>query len=247
MRPWADARVATIGAAVTCVALAVPRESPAADQFSGLLGATTDYVFRGVSQTRGNPAIQGGLNYRGVAGWFVGAWASTIDPNPGPGATVEWNAYAGYGRPFRNAWHARLSVVHYAYPGDSDYAEYDYDELAASITYLDRLSAGIAWSPNTTRYSHQGLARDQTAVSYDLVARWPLRGPLHVTGSVGYYDLDDLFGTGYGYWSVGLAGTFEHLLVELTHCATSDTAVDLFGGDTAGSRWALTATWRFQH
>ncbi|MEO7150857.1 MAG: TorF family putative porin, partial [Burkholderiaceae bacterium] len=42
------------------------------------LGAVTDYRYRGISQTRFKPALQGGLDYAFPTGFYVGAWASTI-------------------------------------------------------------------------------------------------------------------------------------------------------------------------
>ena len=47
------------------------------------------------SQTRGGPAAQADLHYQTSAGWFAGVWASTVNLNHGPGATVELDAYAG--------------------------------------------------------------------------------------------------------------------------------------------------------
>ena len=59
--------------------------------FSWNLGVTSDYVFRGITQTDFDPALQGGLDYAfGDSGWYVGAWASNVDfadpDGPGPRA-----------------------------------------------------------------------------------------------------------------------------------------------------------------
>ena len=56
----------------------------AAAEFSGYLVATTDYVYRGATQSDGHGAVQAGLDVNFDAGWFLGAWASTVDI-PGPG------------------------------------------------------------------------------------------------------------------------------------------------------------------
>ena len=43
------------------------------------LGATTDYVFRGISQSRNSPALSGGVDYtHSPTGLYLGTWASTI-------------------------------------------------------------------------------------------------------------------------------------------------------------------------
>lgn len=212
----------------------------------GHLAATTDYVLRGVSQSRGVAALQSDLHYASASGWFLGAWASTVDLKRGPGASVELNVYAGRSWPVAPAWNARVVAVHYAYPDDTAFLRYDYDELAASLAFRDRLTASVTWSPNTSRYSRYRIARDRTALAYDLVGRWPITGPWSVAGGVGYYDLDDLFDTGYGYWGASLVWTRPRLQVEFGSYSAADRARELFGRETTGQRWSLTATWQFQ-
>jgi uncharacterized protein (TIGR02001 family) len=209
-------------------------------------GATrhTDCIC-GVSQTRGEPAVQADLHYQTSSGWFLGAWASSVDLNRGPGATVELNAYAGRSWPVSTSWNAKFTAVHYAYPNDTASLRYDYDELIGSLAFRDWILASVAWSPNTSRYSSRGVAIDRTAVTYDLAGRWPLFGPVVASGSAGYYDLDDLFGTGYGYWSAGVAVVLAHLQFDLGYFSAADRATDLFGPETTGARWSFTAAWQF--
>lgn len=242
----ADTTTRILATLLGCALASTGLPARADGSVGGHLAATTDYVFRGVSQTRGAAALQSDLHYASADGWFLGAWASTVDLNSGPGATIELNAYGGHSWPVAPSWNARVVAVHYAYPNDTAFLRYDYDELAASLSYLDRLTASVTWSPNTSRYSRYRLARDRTALAYDLVGRWPITGPLSVAGGVGYYDLDDLFDTGYGYWNASLLWTFPRLQVELGAYSASERASELFGRETTGQRWSLTATWRFQ-
>jgi uncharacterized protein (TIGR02001 family) len=223
-----------------------PAAGWAQDTYGGHVAATTDYVLRGVSHTRGAPALQADLHYTTANGWFAGAWASTVDLNPGAGATLELNAYAGRSWAVSESWNARLAAVHYAYPNDNASLSYDYDELTASLAFRDRLSASIAWSPNTSRYSRYFVASERTALTYDLVGQWLLHGALSANGGIGYYDLDDLYDTGYGYWSAGLAWNLPHLQFNLGYYASAATAEELFGSESTGTRWALTVTWQFQ-
>lgn len=56
---------------------------------------TSNYVFRGETQTDENPAIQGGIDYSHNSGFYAGAWGSNVDfPNAG-GSTIEYDLYAG--------------------------------------------------------------------------------------------------------------------------------------------------------
>ena len=59
-------------------------ESP----FSATFAVTTDYVFRGVSQTDNEPAFQAGASYSAPFGLYAGVWASNVDFGAG-GPDVE--------------------------------------------------------------------------------------------------------------------------------------------------------------
>ena len=225
-----------------------PFQAMAEGVVAGHVAGTTDYVFRGISQTRGAPALQADLHYEANAGWFAGAWFSTVDLNPGSGATQEFNVYAGLSRPVATHWDCRLYGVAYVYPNDNRRLSYDYAELVASITWLDRVVASVAWSPNTSRFarSYGGISSDEQALSYELVARWPLPQSFAATVSAGYYDLSDLFGDGYGYGSAGLSYERAAWQFDLGWYVAGDEAEEMFGPEVADARWSLTASWRFR-
>lgn len=228
-------------------AFALP-EAVAEGGVAGHVAATTDYVFRGVSQTRGAPALQADVHYEADAGWFAGLWFSTVDLNPGPGATQELNVYAGLSRPVGTHWDYRLYGVAYVFPNDNPRLSYDYAELVASIAWLDCVVASIAWSPNTSRFarSYGGIASDEQALSYEIVGRWPLGDALSATASAGYYDLSDLFGSGYGYGSAGLSYERAPWQLDLGWYVAADDAEEMFGPEVADARWSLTASWKFR-
>ncbi|HET9694131.1 MAG TPA: TorF family putative porin [Steroidobacteraceae bacterium] len=238
------------GARLVVAALAglASSDAVAEGDFAGHVAATTDYVFRGVSQTRGAPALQADVHYEANGGWFAGLWFSTVDLNPGSGATQEFNVYAGLTRPMATHWDCRLVAVAYVYPNDDPRLSYDYAEVVASIGWLDRVVASIAWSPNTSRYarSYGGIAADEQALSYEIVARWPLVEALSATASAGYYDLSDLFGSGYGYGGAGLSYERAAWQLDLGWYVAADYAEELFGPEVADARWSLTAAWKFR-
>ena len=68
-----------------------------AAQVSFNVGATSDYRYRGVSQSRLKPAVSAGVDYAAGA-LYVGAWASTIKwvKDGGGDGSVELDLYAGY-------------------------------------------------------------------------------------------------------------------------------------------------------
>ena len=66
-------------------------------QITGNLGLTSDYRFRGVSQTQNAPAVQGGIDYNHVSGLYIGNWNSSVSSQLYTnGAGVESDVYAGF-------------------------------------------------------------------------------------------------------------------------------------------------------
>jgi uncharacterized protein (TIGR02001 family) len=57
-------------------AVMAAEESP--HKLSANVGLYSNYVFRGISQTGGDPAIQGGLDYTHSSGFYLGTWASNV-------------------------------------------------------------------------------------------------------------------------------------------------------------------------
>ena len=125
--------------------------------FSVNIGGTTDYVFRGFSQSAENPAIQGGADATyGI--FYAGVWASSIDfGQTATGqelASAEVDLYAGI-TPKLGPVDLDLGVIWYLYPGARDPgAELDYVELklGASGELFKSMSAGVTYyySPEFT-------------------------------------------------------------------------------------------------
>jgi uncharacterized protein (TIGR02001 family) len=231
---------------ICLVALLGSGRSAAADSgFGGSLVATTDYVFRGLSQTRGDPALQGDVHYRGSAGWFAGAWVSNIDPEADYIGGVELNAYAGWTWAPTPDWSTRVSYVRYLYPEARKGTNYDYGELTGTVGYRDRFFATLGWSPDMVRTTHAGYDQRGNSLSYELSLRQPVWRWLGVAAGVGYYDLTDVVGDSYWSWNATVTATFGSLELDLARFANDATAQQLFGRDMAADRWALTAIWRF--
>ena len=116
-------------------ALSALAAGPALAQDEGIdvefnLGAATDYVFRGVSNTDENPQIFGGVD--ATAGLFyAGVWVSNVDYNDGTDA--EYDLYAGI-TPTVGAVSLDLGVLYYGYVDAPSGADYDYVELQATAS-----------------------------------------------------------------------------------------------------------------
>jgi uncharacterized protein (TIGR02001 family) len=215
------------------------------DSWSATAGGTTDYVFRGVSQTYGGAAGQLGLSYQSAQGWFAGAWGSNVDPYPAGASSTELDLYVGVSEPLCADLALRATVTRYTYLHDPRPTRYDYSELAVTLAYLDRLALTVSYLPDSTSYSNIGFARDKPAAGYELAAGWPAWWRLEVVGSAGYYDLHRLFGVGYWAGKAGLAYVDRRLTVELDRFVGDKVLTTLYGDASADGTWALSVVLRF--
>ena len=95
---------------------------------SGNVALTSDYRFRGISQSDEDIAIQGGFDFEHESGFYVGTWGSSVDfDTNGPccDGSLELDIYAGFGGAFNEDWGYDVGVLAYLYPGD-DGQEGDY-------------------------------------------------------------------------------------------------------------------------
>jgi uncharacterized protein (TIGR02001 family) len=213
----------------------------------GSLDLTSDYIYHGLSESHGDPAVQGDIHYRSDSGGaatenFIGLWGSTIS-RAASGGTFELNAYLGRTFLINSDSSATLTYVHYAYPDDHGRPRYDYDELAASWAYQDRVFATIAWTPDTARYSERGLGRCCRVLSYDVAVHQSLGHAFTLSGALGYDELDGA--SGYAYWNGGVAYAIGSWQLDLSYFAMQRRAVNLYGYVVAGNRVVGTLVWRF--
>jgi len=171
-----------------CGAFAAVAAAPALAQevvISGNVALTTDYTFRGVSQTDESPAIQGGLDLS-AGSFYAGTWASNINFGTG-GANLELDVYGGY--KFEAGPVAfDVGVIGYLYPGASDdLAELDYWEgyVKPSIALSDQFTLGgaIYYSPEFTGESGDGWY-------YEINGAFALSPEFSVSGGVGMQTVD---------------------------------------------------------
>ena len=144
-----------------CGAFAAVAVAPALAQevvITGNVALTTDYTFRGVSQTDESPAIQGGLDLSSGS-FYLGTWASNI--NFGTGDTnLELDVYGGY-KFAAGPVAFDVGIIGYLYPSASDdAAELDYWEgyIKPSIALSDQVTLGgaIYYSPEFTGETGDG-------------------------------------------------------------------------------------------
>ena len=88
---------------------------------SGNITLTTDYVFRGISQSQGQPALQGGFDYAHESGFYIGTWASNVgwvDDMAKKNNSMEIDLYLGYAGEAGPISYD-VGAIRYFYPGSS--------------------------------------------------------------------------------------------------------------------------------
>jgi len=228
----------------------------ALDDFGGSLALTSDEIYQGLSQTCGDPAAQADVHYRSSGGQtasegFAGVWGSAGLGQSACGKARELNLYAGYSLALGQDSSAALTYTHYAYPGGSYTLprlagyRYDYDTLEAQWAWQDRVFLTVSWAPDALRFADYAAQRDRNALSYGLQLHQPLLAGITFSAGVGYDEIPEPSGAGYGFWNAGLGYSLGPVQLQVGYFGTQSRATRVFGSDVAGSRAAASAVWRF--
>ncbi|MCO1334866.1 TorF family putative porin [Microbulbifer sp. OS29] len=138
-----------IAALITVAAFALGIVSPSAaaetgPSFSANVGVVSDYKFRGITQTDGGPALQGGVDADLGNGIYLGTWASQVDFDYGSDETdYEQDFYGGYSADINETVSFDVGYIYYAYHGGD--RDEDYQEVYGSLSFSD-LTLGLAYS-----------------------------------------------------------------------------------------------------
>ncbi|MFV8818084.1 TorF family putative porin [Haliea sp. E17] len=215
-------------AAIATALLAGAAASAQAVEISGNVALTTDYKFRGISQSDESPAIQGGFDLGFDNGIYVGTWGSSVDfdSNDGFDGSLELDYYVGWAVPINDNIGIDVGYVYYDYPGD-DGAEGDYQEIYGSLSLWD-FSLGLAYSDDY--YGETGnFMYYQAGYSLGL-------GMFTVDFHVGYNDLDEEGflsdgATDYTDYSIGVSASWLAVDWSLAWVGTDLDDEEVFGTD----------------
>lgn len=212
---------------------------------SGSVGATSDFVFRGLSLTRGKPAAQASLDVEFPREFYVGGFIATADPNPGPSPHMELDVWAGRYWRLGDDLSFDLRLSQYLYPDDPRRVNYNRSEVTATMGYRNRVFAAAIYSPNTQAISSAPGYKNDGAWALEISARHPFNDRFSLAAGVGHYGLDGVYSDSFNYWNVTLVGSFRPVELQLAWLGVDTGASDIFIEDAVGDRVAFTALWRF--
>jgi len=201
--------------------------------FTATATITSDYIFRGLSQTDENPAVQASFEYKHPVGFYMGVWGSNVADYVSEG-NVELDLYAGFKKEIMENLAYDLSVIYYWYPGDSQDPERNYVEAHAGLNYAftklplePNLGLGFNYSPNF--YGEDGNAY---YVSGTLRLTLPYQFALGFELGYQYVEGDKATGNGKGLdgedgydylcWRIGLSKELLGFNLDLSYYDTNE-------------------------
>jgi uncharacterized protein (TIGR02001 family) len=193
------------------------------------LGAVTDYRYRGISQTRFEPALQFGADLALPVGFYIGAWGSTIKwiRDSGGDSTVEVDVYAGWKKEVVSGLTLDVGVLQYLYPSAKT-AAWDavYDNPNTTEVY-----GAVTFGPATVKYSHSTSNlfgnRDSKGSGYlDLSASFGLPEGFSLAPHVGYQKVKGYTSTlSYTDYSLTLSKDISGTVVSVAYVGTNTKTV----------------------
>ncbi len=227
--------------AATVAALAVPAVSFAADSSVAFnASVVTDYRYRGISQTRLKPAVQGGVDFTAGA-FYLGGWASTIKwiKDGGGDANVEIDLYGGYKGEISKGLGYDIGLLTYQYPSNG---------LNPSANTLEIYGAVTA-GPVTAKYSHSttnlfGFANSKGSGYLDISATFDVGG-FAVTPHVGRQTVKNNGAYSYTDYSLAISKEVAGITWSATLVDTSTSAYTGAGKDLGKSGIVLGAKMAF--
>ena len=214
----------------TIVGLMALASQAKAEDLSGNAAITTDYVWRGSTQSSGDPAAQAGFKLSGASGFYASAWGSNVKFAPELRASSELDFTIGWSGALSDDWSVDANVLRYQYPSTS--TGLNWTEFNGTLTYR-----GNYWG--SVGYSNEALGYDADGVYTLIGAKFPINDRLRLEANAAHYFLDDavVARNGYTHGWLSVVWTVKGPLeARLTVHGTDDNAKAIFGDDFAGSR-----------
>jgi uncharacterized protein (TIGR02001 family) len=188
--------------------------SAAQAEVTGNASLTSDYRFRGVSQTQNAPAVQGGVDFAHSSGFYAGNWNSSISSELYPGvAGVENDVYAGFKKEFGGV-KVDAGVISYMYP------------RATTDTNTNEVYVGASFNVLSVKYSRSmsnyfGVADSKNSSYIQADANVPVAGKLSAVAHYGRTSVANNSALDYADYNVGAAYDLDGWLVAAKYHANT--------------------------
>jgi uncharacterized protein (TIGR02001 family) len=183
---------------------------------TGNVGLFSEYRFRGIEQTAGKPALQGGFDYAHSSGFYAGNWNSNVSQGAGfPGGNLEMDFYGG----FKKSWGdfgIDVGAIYYYYPGTDAGPTVQYTpvnpgtlQTASGTVDNKEIYLGVTWKFLSLKYYHSvddyfSVPGTKNSYYIDLGATWDLGNGWGVNGHAGQLKLKSISNGDYTDWKLGV-------------------------------------------
>lgn len=202
------------------------------------VGVTSDYIFRGISQSQHDPALSGGVDYGHASGLYAGAWLSTqkwVDTGLKTDSDFELDIYGGYKGAVGDIGYD-VGLIRYSYDGDA---------VAGMPTpNTTEVYLGGSWKMLSVKYSHtvsdyfvgwggagiktRGSNYLELNASHDLGNGWGL------LGHIGKQEVKNVPTASYTDWKVGVTKDVGFGTVTLAYSDTDGDAINAYTWPAGG-------------
>lgn len=208
------------------------------------VGVTTDYIFRGISQSQHKPALQAGVDYAHSSGLYVGAWGSTIewversDYTFKKDNSFEVDLYGGYKGAVGDFTYD-FGLIRYYYPGKYSTSDAATKPLNATGPDTTEAYAAVGWKFFSLKYSETisanfigwggtgaqngAIATDRSKGSNytDLTVTYPIDETLNVIAHIGHQNVTKNSYANYTDWKLGVTKDVGFGVVGLAYTDTN--------------------------
>lgn len=154
-----SALLASTGAYAEEAAAAAAAEPASPHTFTANVGLFSQYVFRGITYTNEQAALQGGFDYAHASGFYAGVWGSSVDKDGLYGNTLEIDLYGGFANTIGDTGIGyNVGVLQFYYPNNETIGDYlrsngvaDTSDESPNTT---ELNAALTWKWFTLKYSY---------------------------------------------------------------------------------------------
>ncbi|MBF0427773.1 MAG: hypothetical protein HQL94_02525 [Magnetococcales bacterium] len=218
------------------------------------MSMTTNYVWRGVSQSDKHAAVQGGITVNHATGLYAGAWASSVDFDDNSEASMELDLFGGFAYEFSSGLKLDVGVIHYDYPGAAGRLQYDFNEVYLGGSYKINglgMSAKYSYSNDFFGPSLSVSSNNKSAYYVEGALTYDLPQEFVVAAHYGYtagknFDNPATVGNpnSYNDYSFGVSKEILGFSVDLSFYGT-DRDGRILSGDNASDRVVLKFTKNF--
>lgn len=228
-------------------------EAAPASALTANLALVSSYRFRGIDQTYGRPALQGGVDYAHASGLYVGNWNSNVSSGAGfPDGKLEMDFYGGY-KTTVGDFGLDVGAIVYYYPGSEGrtlgtradsgavtnkeiYIGGSWKFLSAKYSYSVDDYFSLRGNGSNDGKSTKGTGYLEVNAAYDLGDGWG------INGHVGRLDMKNVRNGDYTDWKIGVTKDISGWVVGAAYVDTNAK-----GSCSSGGFYCFAKSWDDEH